>query len=189
MNEEFVTKAIENDRYLKATRLKRQFEDEIIRELENTCKAIVAAKEGLFVENDSPDSKKIPYPSTALATFRVDYPMNRVDSLEGDRSRLKLNIAMEWVDPETQAEEEPTSGALCYVHYKIKNASQEDFENVKRQTLEDGHWGIRFGEDVYNNAPGIYYIAVKDAADIKDAFQTIHDHIWQYGEEFGVADA
>ncbi len=189
MNENFVTKAIKQDRYLKATRLADQFEEEIIRELENFSKEIIKENDGLFVDDVSPDPNRLPQPSSALATLRVDSTMSRVKSPD-QPDNLTLNVALEWMTPEKRGEDTPDGSALCCVHYKIKNLSREDFEDLKAKTRKHDDWDVRFGEDMYSSrtTPGVVYIPVQSAAGIKRAFETLKSHFNEYADDFGVPE-
>ena len=79
MNDEFVTEAFKNDRYLKATRLIDRFEEEIIRELENAHKRLMEEKPGLFKENTSLSDRVNKVRSSPLSNIRVDSNLRNVE--------------------------------------------------------------------------------------------------------------
>jgi hypothetical protein len=185
MNEEFITKAIENDRYLKATRLVDRFESDVVRELKNTHKSLIEDNEELFMD-DTSLSKNITSRSS-LATIRVDSYLRNVEPDVEDSQHLRLNIALEWMEPEERGEQKPGGGTLSVVHYKIKGGPREDYDRVKRMTKESDEWDIRFGDDIWKRDRGVFYIPIEDATDMEDGLETLSEHFSEYGDEFGVS--
>ena len=185
MNDEFVTNAIEKDRYLKAMRLVDQFESEIMRELKNTCKAIIEDNDDLFPDDVSLDTYKFDN-SDSLRTIRVKCPLNRVESHDEGSDTVTFYLAIEWTEPEDRGEDTPTGSALCVAHYKLLPTPRDDYESVKAQTEDAGDWSIRFGDDVQNSDRSVYYIPITDAAEMDDALSELRDHVSTYGHEYGV---
>lgn len=110
--------------------------------------------------------------------------MDRVRSVEQSSNQLKLNISLRWIDPADWGYQD-TDGALFVTSYKIKNASQDDFETVKQETLNED-WDCHFAKDQFNNAPGVTYIPVETAADITDAHEILKGHFSKFGRSYGV---
>lgn len=183
MNEEFITEGIEKDRYLKATRLADRFETEIRRELERIGDEIVKENREQFVEGSEASWNNLRSPNSVIAFARVDYDMDRVRSQE-DPQGLTLNISFRWLEPDEYGHPN-VDGALTVTSYKIKSARKEDHERVKRETMEED-WDIQFCEDAFGNSPGVAYIPVQDAEDIKQAHEDLKSHFSEYCTMFGV---
>jgi hypothetical protein len=184
MNEQFVNKAIEKDRYLKARLLVKRFEDVVMRELKNTCKDVIQENSELFPDDPSLDTNK--FDSGSLRTLRVEVTLDRLESLDGDSSNVKFYLAVEWTEPEERGEKEPVDQSLCVVLYKIRPNPRDDYDSVKRQSKQDNRWNIRYGDDVNDRERGVFYIPVRDYDGLDDAFTELKHHFSEYGDEFGV---
>ncbi|MFW6041243.1 MAG: hypothetical protein ACOC85_05350 [Thermoplasmatota archaeon] len=75
-----------------------------------------------------------------------------------------------------------TAGSLSYVYYKIKNGDEQNFMKVKSQTEDPD---INFGEDMWNNAPGIFYIPIEDGEGFKRGLRKLRKHFSEFGGDFG----
>lgn len=183
MNDQFVTEAIQNDRCLKAARLLDRFEDELEAEIQRVGEKIVRANPELFA--DDVDSRiKIDFnQTTILANARDNLNMYRVNPDRPGKTQ-KFNLSVRWVDPLDWGEE-GVDGALCVACYKINNGNQADFTRVKQAT-DEGDWDVRFGDDQYNNAPGLFYIPVETAEGVRNAMETLQDHFAEFGDEWGI---
>lgn len=71
MNEEFITEAIKNDRYLKAVRLTEQFEEQIDRGLRNFLKETIEQRPEIFVDDASPSKSSTSVRTEPLAHRRM----------------------------------------------------------------------------------------------------------------------
>lgn len=182
MNEQFVTDAIQEDRYLKAIRMIDRFETEIREELERVGGEIVAANPEMFPDRVEPKWNNRRQPNPVIAFARVDYEMDRVSEIN-DNETLTFNLGIRWLDPGEYGHPEQ-EGALCVASYKIKHATRDEFDRCRNQTME-GDWPIQFTDDAYRNAPGVCYIPVEDADELKDAFETIKEHFATFGSTFG----
>jgi hypothetical protein len=69
--------------------------------------------------------------------------------------------------------------------YKIKRADHEEHERVKQQTREED-WPVYFADDAFNNSPGIIYIPVETADDLRTASTKLREHFDTYGSSYGV---
>jgi hypothetical protein len=182
MNEEFITEAITNDRYLKAVRLTEQFEDEIARELRNFLEETIELRPDVFVDDATPSKSQSSVRTEPLAHTRMQADMKRVDN---DGNNLKFYISIEWTQPELHNQE--GDGALCLVLYKIKNDTRAEFDRVKQQTNSEPEWDeIQYSNDAWNSDRGIFYIPVTDAHDLKGGLHTLRQHFFSFNEEFGL---
>ncbi len=184
MNNEFVTNAIEKDRYLKAMRLVDQFESEIQREVKNTCKSIIEDNEDLFPDEFSIETSS--WDIKASTTLQASVPLDRVESHDKDSDTLKLCVSIEWTEPEDRREEASTDSALCVAHYKVLPFIKDDFERIKDQTKNSDDWNIRFGDDVHDSDRELCYIPITNAAEMDAALSEFYRHFSTYGDEYGV---
>lgn len=183
MNEKFVTEAIQNDRCLKAARLLDQFEDELQAEIKRVGEQIVEENENLFVGDAGSNFSAGFNASTILANARDNIAMYRVNPDKRDKTQ-NLNLSLRWVDPLDWGEED-VDGALCAACYKINNGHPADFSKVKQETV-DGDWAVNFGDDQYNNAPGLIYCPVETAEEFRDGLEEIRKHFAAFGDHWGV---
>lgn len=182
MNDEFITEAIRNDRYLKAARLTEQFEDEIARELRNFLEETIEQRPEIFVDDATPSMRRTRVRTEPLAHTRVQADMKRVND---DGDHLRFYIAIQWTQPELHGEK--ADGALCLVLYKIKNDTREEYTRVKQQTKAEPNWDdIRYSTDAWNNGRGIFYLPVTEAHDIKEGLQTLRQHFFAFHDAFGL---
>lgn len=184
MNDEFITRAIEEDRYLKALRLIDRFEMEIEAELKRVADEFVSGTDGLFNDDPGQRFKFNRDPGPVIAHARINTDMKRVASKEDGADTLTLNITLRWLDP-SEYKSSHIDGALCVTAYKINGADSDDHKRVRQQTEAEGY-DVQLCQDAYNNAPGMVYIPVETAAGIREGFQTLKKHFWEYGGEYGV---
>lgn len=184
MNDDFVTHGIENDRYLKATRLTDRFETEIRGELERVSQEFVDENRELFVDDPRPRWNNMQNPGSTLAFARIDRKMDRMSTTDSDAEQLKLNTAIRWLDPSKHGIDHSES-VLCVASYKIKDISTEDHERVKERTRSEED-GVSFYPDPYGGAPDEFYVPVESAEEIKNGFQRLKRHFSKYGSEYGV---
>lgn len=184
MNEDFITEAIKNDRYLKAARLTQKFEEEIALYLRSFLEETIEQRSDLFVEDASPAMAQRSNSTEPLARTRMQADMDRVNR---DGDNLKFYISIEWTQPEIH--DQQTEGALCIVQYKIKNVARDDYDRVKQQTRSNPEWSeIQFSNDVWDRERGIFFIPVSDAHEVKEGLQKLRQHFFSVGEKFGLAD-
>ena len=183
MNDQFVTEAIQNDRCLKAARLLDRFESELKAEIGRVGDQIVEENDELFADDVGSKVKVNFNASTIFANARANLDMYQVNP-DKPGGTQKLNISVRWVDPIDWGEES-VDGALCAACYKINNGNQADFTRVKQATAESD-WNVRFGDDQFNNAPGLFYVPVETAEGIRDAMEVLQAHFTTFGEQWGV---
>jgi len=183
MNKKFVTEAIRDDRCLKAHRLLDRFETELRAELKRLGEEIVEANPHLL-EGDAGSNIRVSWDSgTILANARDNIEMSRVNESQPTGTQ-KLNISLRWVDPIDWGECD-VDGALCAACYKINGGNRDDFADVKQDTGRQD-WNISFGEDQFNNSPGILYIPVESGEELREANETIRNHFTEFGDYWGV---
>lgn len=184
MNDDFITRAIENDRYLKAIRLINRFETEIEGTLQRVTDEFISGNEELF-DNEVDQRFNVNRDAGPVITHaRVNTDMNRAPSSQEGTQNLTLNITLRWLDPAEYGISN-VNGALAVTAYKINGAASDDHDTVKQQTLEDS-WDINWCRDAYNNAPEMAYVPVESAEEIREGFDTLKQHFWKYGSEYGV---
>jgi len=179
MSNDTLTDGLTNDRYVKAVRLVDDFEDEVYEAIKETLKSIMAGDVARLFENDlGYDKGHNPTPGPTYGTLRFEGTMIQTNS---DGNNLKLNIGLEWVEPETQGLDEWPEPLLCYVYYKIKYAPTEPFQAIAAATRESDEWDvIRVGDELWDSGqrvgPGIFYVPVADGDDIDEGLSILGDH-------------
>jgi hypothetical protein len=184
MNDEFITQSIEEDRYLKALRLTDRFETEVEGELRRVADEFTSENENLFEEEVNHRFGFNRDPGPVIAHARINTNMNRVASKKESADTLTLNITLRWLDPAEYGLSH-IDGTLCVTAYKINGAISDDHNRVKQRTKSDSV-DVQFFRDAYNNAPGLVYVPVETAAEIRNGFETLKQHFGEYGEEYGV---
>lgn len=188
MSEDFITEGLADDRYIKADLLVNRFRDHIFDALSETSREIVDDHEHLFEPDVELDSDHFGSGGRTLSTFRVEFNLRQEHEEFGP---LKLNIGVEWVDPDEQDESTSGDGSLCYVYYKIQRGSEASFNAVEQRTVKEDDWeSIHFGSDQWpyrrKEAPGIVYIPVEDGSELIEGLETLRRHFSEvYAEELG----
>lgn len=183
MNDDFITKGIENDRYLKAVRLYKEFEEEIYQTLSNVAQDVIEAESEWFPDDPEQDENLTRRRTEPLGHIRLDTEMARVNA---DGEPLQFHVCIEWTQPDVHRHEGETDGNLCIVFYKIKNLEREVYEEIRERTQQDDTWAaIHFDNDLWNSDLGLFYIPVEGGPEIKAAFGTLKDHFIEFGESYG----
>jgi len=183
MNEDFISKGLENDRYLKAIRLGKQFEEELFTTLKNVSQDVIESIPSWFPEEIDHDQNLTRQRSEPMGHLRVDTPMARVNAAG---EQLKFHVCIEWTQPSVHRQDEHADGSLCIVFYKIKNLDRAEYDAVKAQTAEADKWdAIQFDDDLWNSDLGLFYIPVDSGPAITEAFETLKAHFLEYGVEYG----
>jgi hypothetical protein len=184
MNDEFFTQALRENRYLKAIQLINRFETELEHELKRFGDQIVEANSDQFetgVEGRWNNSRSS---GSVIAFARVDYDLDRVSSQDANPSDLTLNISFRWVEPAEYGHAD-VDGALTLLSYKIKQLQANDYEAVSQVTRED-EWPVHLADDAFSNAPGIVYVPIETAADMKDAERALQEHFEEFISMYGI---
>lgn len=153
MNDEFITRGIENDRYLKATRLVNRFETEVEGKLKDVTDDFISNTEDLFEDGVDKDFNMTGSAGAVIAHGRVNTDMKRFYAGEDGADTLTLNITLRWLDP-AEYDYPDADGALCVTGYKINSAASENHDRIKRQMRDDDS-DVRHCRDAYDNAPGM----------------------------------
>lgn len=183
MNDEFVTKAIQNDRCLKAHRLLDRFEDEIETLVNRMADEMIAAHPDRFADDLDGGFNAGWDKGPVIANARSNFKM-RVTNENDPSANMKLNVSVRWVDP-LDWDEDDIEGALCAACYKINNGNSDDHKAVVDAT-SDSELDVRINDDQYNNAPGIFYIPVEGAEELQEAADTLIEHFSRFGGHWGV---
>jgi hypothetical protein len=179
MTDEFLTKGLENDRYMKARQLAEQFEKEIEVELRAIGERMVNKNPALFDESVEA-SESISTKTNTFPFARVDYPMSRSQSREND-TRLVLNVHLYWDDPRNYNRPD-IDGALRALGYKIKNVAETDEQRVVSETRD---WPIQTAENRFGGEIA-FYNDVGSADEIDETGDQLVEHFSAFGDEFGV---
>ncbi|MBS3792667.1 hypothetical protein KGY77_08505 [Candidatus Bipolaricaulota bacterium] len=181
MDEKFLTKGIEKERYLKAKELGDRFEDEIYELIGNVFSDFVEKSE-LFRGNGSPNPKSTPTEGKSTkATLRIDYKIANVEA-EGtnDPNHLKLTVGLEWPKESSDVAKSIESG--FYVFYRVKNSHKKTFEEIYKDTEVQK---IHYANNPWNSKYGMFYIPVKSVDEILEGFEELKVHFTKFGDRFG----
>jgi hypothetical protein len=179
MIDDFLTEGLENDRYLKARRLAKEFEKEIEVKLQAIGEDMVDENRELF-DDDVEGSKGSSTMSNTFPWARIDYPMARLQA-RGGETILTLNVHFYWCDPRKYNRTD-IDGALCALGYKIKDVAKTDEQRVVSETRD---WPIRVAENRFGGEKA-FYRHVSSAVEIEETGEQLVDHFSTFGNEFGV---
>jgi len=182
MTDEFLTKGLESDRYLKALRLPDQFEDEIMAVLSEFGQGMMDQHPGLFDRTSDPSELSNRSLSTALATHRIDYSMNSVRASDPDQNP-RLNVHLYWMPP-TEYGRTDIDGALRAFGYKIKDTAEDIDDRVAEQT-RTGDWPLETSGNPFDSNI-TFYRHVSSSTEVEDAMDTLVDHFSSFGGEYAV---
>ena len=177
MTDDLITTGLEADRYLKARQLAHDFETTLLDTLETTGRTMLR-NAGYHTDVSFSNKALGPDYTATLATIRTEAPL-RVD--EDSDANTKLNIAVEWVTPDTIDDAAATGDAYGYALYKLQHGSQTVYDTVQDTTTADDTWPtIRFYEDQWyspqKHAPGVIAIPLTTPGTIHDHLDTLRDH-------------
>lgn len=181
MTDEFLTKGLENDRYLKALRLVDQFKDEIEARLLEFDQRMVDAQPDLFDPSSGPNVRTNPSPGNGLANHRINHSLNGPRAPDGDQ---RLNVHLYWMPP-TEYGRTDIDGAVRAFGYKIKDADQDIDDRVVQQTRA-GDWKIEISGNPYDSNT-VFYRHVSSVAEIEETMEVLVDHFTTFGDEYSVA--
>lgn len=183
MTDEFLTKGLESDRYLKALRLPDQFEDEISAVLSEFGQRMIAEHPGLIDKSSDPSERTNRSSGSALATHRINYSMRDVLTSDPDSSP-KLNVHLYWMPP-TEYRRTDIDGALRAFGYKIKYADTDVDERVAERT-QDENWSLETSSNPFDPNT-VFYRHVSSKADIENAIDTLVEHFSRFGNEYAAS--
>lgn len=182
MTDEFLTKGLQNDRYLKALQLIEQFEDEIAATLRSFGQRLVDEHPGLFATDPDGDERTNRNPGSALAHTRVNYPLSGHRARDTDQT-WQLNVHLYWVDP-AQYNRTDIDGALRGFGYKIKYASEEIDRKVAQETRARD-WSLDTATNPYDSNI-TFHRHVSSAAEMADTADTLVEHFSTFGDEYAL---
>lgn len=181
MTDEFLTKGLESDRYLKALRLVAQFENEIEAILLDFDRRMVDEHPTLFEPSSKPSVKTGQSPGTGLATHRVNHSMTGPQAPDNGQ---KLNVHLYWMPP-TEYGRTDVNGALRAFGYKVKGANPAVDSQVVEQTRA-GDWPVETADNPYDSNT-VFYRHVSSLGDVEQTKNTLVDHFSAFGDMY--ADA
>jgi hypothetical protein len=182
MTDEFLTKGLQNDRYLKAIQLIEQFEDEIEATLRRFGQRMVDEHPKLFATDPDGNERTNRSPGSALAHTRVNYPMSGLRARDTDQT-WQLNVHLYWVDP-AQYDRTDVDGALRAFGYKVKHASEDIDREVVRETRAK-NWSLDMSTNPYDSNIA-FYKHVSSAAEMEETADTLVQHFRTFGDEYAV---
>lgn len=183
MTEEFITKGLQSDRYLKALRLPDQFDDEIEAVLGEFGQRMIEQQPVLFDQSATPDVYFNRTPSSALATHRVNYAMSGAQGSDSDPTP-KLNVHLYWMPPAEYGRTD-IDGALRAFGYKIKHAD-EDIDNQVAERTRAGDWPLETSGNPFDSSTA-FYRHVSSMAEIEEAMDALVNHFSVFGSEYSVS--
>lgn len=183
MTDEFLTKGLQNDRYLKAIQLIEQFEEEIETILLELDKRMVDEHPNLFDSSSGPSVRTSQSPSSGLAFTRINHQMNghRIP----DSRNQRLNVHLYWMSP-TEYGRTDIDGALRAFGYKIKDADQDVDNRVAKQT-QTRDWSLETSGNPYDSST-VFYNHVSSAAEIEETAETLVEHFSEFGDEYTISE-
>ena len=182
MTDEFLTKGLQNDRYLKALRLADQFDDEIGARLLDLNQRMVDEHPDLFDSSASIRVKSSQTPSNGLASHRINHSMNGPHAPDAGKTQ-KLNVHLYWMPP-TEYNRTDIDGALRAFGYKIKHADQEVDDRVAKKT-RTGDWRLETSGNPYDSNT-VFYKHVSSVAEIEETADMLVNHFSEFGGAFAV---
>lgn len=179
MTEDFLTKGLQNDRYMKARQLVEQFREDIEVELRAIGQEMISENPGLFDDNIQGDENS-QTKSTTYPYSRIDFPMARQRSPESDTS-LTLNVHLYWYNPR-EYNRKDIDGAIRALGYKIKDVTKADEQRVVSETQ---NWSLRVSVNRYGSEKA-FYRHVSSTDEIEETGEQLVEHFSTFGHEFGV---
>lgn len=179
MPEEFLTKGLQNDRYIKAFRLVNQFETAIEAILHNVGKQMIDQHPDIFESNVKGSGHSQRSKSSLFAHQRVNFPMDRV-SEPGGNDFLKLNVHLYWRDP-AECYRTDIDGALRAFGYKIKGLNQDTDDRIADATDE---WALETAKNPWDSNTA-FYNHVSNAEEIDQTVKRLTRHFAEFGPEYG----
>lgn len=178
MSDEFITKGLQQDRYLKALRLIDQFEDEIEAVLREFDQRMVEVQPDLFDPSTDLSLRTNRTPSSTLAHHRINHSMD--GPLAPDDRNQRLNVHLYWISP-TEYGRTDIDGALRGFGYKIKDAPGDVDNRVAEQTRHN--WPLETSDNPYDSNI-VFYNHVSSTEEITETADTLVEHFSEFGKEY-----
>jgi len=183
MTDEFLTKGLESDRYLKAIQLVNQFEDEVEAILVEFDERMVDEQPDLFDSSTDANVRSRQSPSSGLAYHRINHPMNGSRAPDNDQ---RLNVHLYWMPP-TEYGRTDVDGSLRAFGYKVKHADPDIDDRVVERT-QAGDWSLETSGNPYDSNT-VFYTHVSSDTEIERAMDTLVDHFSTFGDEYAAGSA
>lgn len=180
MTDGFITKGLENDRYLKAIQLINQFEDEIEAMLLELDQRMVDEHPDLFDSSTDPNVRARQTPSNGLAFSRINHLMNGPRAPDSGQTQ-RLNVHLYWMPP-TEYGRTDVDGALRAFGYKIKNADQGVDDRVIEQTRARD-WSLETSGNPYDTNT-VFYRHVSSATEMEKTADMLVRHFSEFGDAY-----
>jgi hypothetical protein len=178
MTDDFLTKGLENDRYLKALRLAEQFQTEIAALLRQFDQRMVDAHPDLFDPSNTPKVKESESQGSALANHRMNHEFSGPAAPE---DRCRLNVHLYWMEP-AKYDRTDIDGALRAFGYKLKGADTDIDARVVQET-RDGDWNVDIADNPYDSNK-VFYRHVSSMEDIENTIDTLVRHFEEFGDRY-----
>lgn len=180
MTDEFLTKGLQEDRYLKALRLIDQFEKEIEAMLLAFDQRMIDEQPGLFESSTNPNIRTDQSPGNGLANHRINHAMTGPRAPDSDQ---RLNVHLYWMPP-TEYGRTDVDSALRAFGYKIKNAD-EDIDDMVVEQTRAGNWSLETSGNPYDSNT-VFYRHVSSVGEIEDTMETLVKHFSEFGDEYAI---
>jgi hypothetical protein len=180
VTDEFLTRGLEQDRYLTALRLTEEFETQMAATLRTFGRRMVDQHPDLFATNPDGDEHTNQSTSSTLAHTRVNYAMAGERAPDRDRT-LKLNVHLYWLRP-AEYDRTDIDGALRAFGYKVKYADRSIDDRIASETRAS-EFAVRSAENPYD-ANIAFYRHVSSAADIEETADALVDHFSTFGDQY-----
>lgn len=183
MTDEFLTKGLQNDRYLKAIQLIEQFEDEIGATLRRFGQRMIAEHPRLFATDPDGNERTSTSPGSGLAFSRVNYPMSGPRARDTDQT-WQLNVHLYWLNP-AEYDRTDVDGALRAFGYKVKHA-HEDIDRTVVQETRARDCSLNMSSNPYDSNIA-FYRHVSSATEMEEAADTLVQHFGTFGDEYAAS--
>jgi hypothetical protein len=177
MTDEFLTEGLQDDRYLKALRLYKQFENEIKARLRVFDQRMVDKHPDLFDSDPSLNTNRTP--GSGLAIHRINHQMNGPKA--PDNLNQRLNVHLYWMPP-TEYDRTDIDGALRAFGYKVKGADETVDDWVVEQT-QVGDWPLETSGNPYDSNI-TFYRHVSSAAEVEETMNLLVNHFEEFGDAY-----
>lgn len=178
MTDDFLTKGLQEDRYLKAIRLISQFEEEIVAMLHELDERMVEVQPDLFNSSVEPDVNTNRTPANGLAFTRINHSMTGPQAPDNGQM---LNVHLYWMPP-TEYERTDIDGAIRGFGYKVKNADTDIDDRVVEQ-MQGQDWSLETSSNPYDPNT-VFYRHVSSTAEIEETAETLVEHFKEFGGKY-----
>lgn len=177
MNEEFLSKGLEKNRYLKAGQLIEEFERQIELLLRSTGDRIVDECPEIFP--DPSPKKSFGHGSGDTVSYqRFDFAMSGVTTLE--EQTPKLNVHLYWVHPSVYNRTD-IDGIVRGFGYKVKHSG--DVDDLIAERTKVGDWNLNVATDPFGSR-NVFYQHIDTGQDCKDVADELVSHFTEFADQW-----